>query len=131
MNSTGNRFGPNKSGPGGEWGGVGERYVYGQLRKDAEAVAEAFLRVTTIQDSPTIRIPEDLRFPSLDASPIEYVETGHLLTLERFDPEDGLLDLVGQVELQGATGMSLSFMLTLRPIEEHVYRLWSAPTFVP
>lgn len=125
MNRTGDRFGPE-----GAWKEVGV-VVVGALHADATAVASAYFLAEPLPSTAMLEVPEGLRDPSADHERIEYVQDSLRVTMERLDPEDGLLDILGQVEAHGEFDGPLTFMLTLEPVREGVYRLWSTPTLVP
>lgn len=125
MNRTGDRFGP--EGAWREAGGV----VADALRSDIMAIISAYLRAEPLPHTATVQVPEGLRAPSADHGRIQYAEDSLRVTMERLDPEDGLLDVLGEVEGQGVLDGPLAFMLTLESVREGVYRLWSMPTLVP
>ena len=124
MNRTGDRFGPE-----GEWKGVGGE-VRGNLLADITSLATANFSAKPMSDTPLVAVPENLRGPSLDHERLQ-IGNGVRITMERLDPKDGLLDVLGELDADGDCEGLLTFMLTLEPRSAGGYRLWSAPTLVP
>lgn len=126
VNRPGDRFTPNE----GEWEGVGgQDEATTTLMRSAEEVIRAFLRAEPLTDTGSIRIPKELRAPAPGVAGIEWRGNGPGIRMIRRDLNEGLIDLVGDVECVeiGAQG----FMLTVDPMNDGTQQLWGVPVLVP
>lgn len=118
-NSNASRFSPE-----GEWKAARQD----DLTRDVLDAVEAWFRRSPQSPASRIAIPRDLLDSPVEFTPFEFTATP-VVKLVREDEGDGLVDFLG--EGQASSGVTLSFLATLRPEGDGRYVLWSPVSLVP
>lgn len=124
-NKPGDRFTPNE----GEWKEVSAEESATLFILSAKELVRAFLRAEPLHDVGNIHVPEELHAPDTEATGIEWLNGGPVVKMMRWDPAEGVTDLLGEVEWAGVG--THGFLLTVDPMDNGAYQLWGAPALVP
>lgn len=122
MGGTASRFTPE-----GDWRevGSGER----AMATAVSSLAEDTFRCHPLRATPTVQVPESLRQPHPEQSPVPLIGPP-CVTQVRHCPSEGLIDFLGSMEIEGDPFV-LHFLATLRDEGRARYSLWSPVSLVP